>query len=181
MNHYAEGCEVPPHSRADFRLLAKAVRKEFGIPETDAFPVVAFLEFALPQLYDDFEYQIVEAAVMGENHGMTFPDQHRILIREDVYEGAVAGKGRDRFTVAHEISHQLIHEGIPLTMARRDAGKLELYRNSEWQADCMAGELLMPYSEIKMMSPWGIVEAYRVSLPAAETQLKAALGRRRCA
>ena len=181
MNHYAEGCEVPPHSRMDFRLLAKAVRKEFGIPEADAFPVVQFLEFALPQLYDDFEYQVVEESIMGENHGMTYPDQHRILIREDVYEGAIAGKGRDRFTVAHEISHQLVHEGIPLTMARRDAGKLELYRNSEWQADCMAGELLMPYSEIKMMSPRGIVDAYRVSLTAAETQLKAALGRRRCA
>ena len=181
MNHYAEGYEVPPHSRMDFRLLAKAVRKEFGIPEADPFPVVRFLEFALPELYDDFQYQVMEQHIMGENHGMTYPDQHRILIREDVYEGAVAGKGRDRFTVAHEISHQLVHEGIPLTMARRDAGKLELFRNSEWQADCMAGELLMPFSELKTMTIGRIMGAYKVSSAAAETQLKAALGRRRCA
>ena len=179
MNHYAEGCEVPPHSRRDFRLLAKAVRRKFDIPETNPFPVVEFLEFALPTLYDHFQYQVLERRVMGENHGMTYPDQHKILIREDVYEGAVDGKGRDRFTVAHEISHQLIHEGVPLAMARRNAGKLELYRNSEWQADCMAGELLMPFSEIKTMAADDIMRTYGVSSAAAETQLKVALGRRR--
>ena len=66
-------------------------------------------------------------------------------------------------------------------MARRDAGKLELFRNSEWQADCMAGELLMPHQMIKTMTAGDIMRAYKVSEAAAETQLKAALGRRRCA
>ena len=45
----------------------------------------------------------------------------------------------------------------------------------------MAGELLMPHQMIKTMTAGDIMRAYKVSEAAAETQLKAALGRRRCA
>ena len=43
------------------------------------------LEHVLPALYQDFEYEICSKDQLGIDHGMTYPDKHRILLREDVY------------------------------------------------------------------------------------------------
>ena len=47
---------------------------------------------------------------MGDKHGETFPDEHIIRIREDVYLGAVNGCGRDGMTIAHEVGHLFLHD-----------------------------------------------------------------------
>lgn len=46
---------------------------------------------------------------MGAKHGETIPSENRIRIREDVYERACNGYGRDRLTMAHELGHLLLH------------------------------------------------------------------------
>jgi Zn-dependent peptidase ImmA (M78 family) len=45
------------------------------------------------------------------------PQDSLIILREDVYEGAHAGNGRDRMTVAHEIGHLLMHKNIAFARA----------------------------------------------------------------
>lgn len=53
-------------------------------------------------------------------------------------------------------------------MARRSAKHLPVFRNSEWQADTLAAELLMPYGAVKDMSSWKIELLYGVSHSAAQ-------------
>lgn len=130
-----------------------------------------FLENVMYHLYDDFSLEILTERDMGENHGRSYPNHHKIQLREDVYERACDGYGRDRFTVMHEISHQLLHEGVPVSLARSDAD-LPAFRDSEWQANALAGEILMPHRQICLMKPFEIVERYKVSEAAARTQLR---------
>ncbi len=141
---------VPPMSRADIRNLTKQLRALFQIRGL-YFPVMKVIEFALPQAMPDFVLQVSSETVMGQTHGLTIPMESTIILREDVYEGALAGNGRDRMTVAHEIGHLLMHKHI--AFARSSPGvKIEPYESSEWQAKCFSGELLVPHY---LASVWG--------------------------
>lgn len=70
------------------------------------------------------------------------PQDSLIILREDVYEGAHEGNGRDRMTVAHEIGHLLMHKNI--AFARAERVEIRAFESSEWQAKCFSGELLSP-------------------------------------
>ena len=100
---------------------------------------------------------------------MTFPDEKVMHIREDIYQRARGGEGRDRFTLAHELAHLLLHSGQQF--ARRASIDTKPFMQSEWQANCFAGELLMSYKHMTMCkSPVEAAELFKVSTHAAETQ-----------
>jgi len=80
---------------------------------------------------------------MGNDHGRTFPDQKRIILREDVYEGLTEDSYRDRFTAAHEFAHLLLHTETRLSR-RPVSVPLKRYENPEWQANRLGAALLMP-------------------------------------
>lgn len=168
MNHYADGVEVPPCSTSQLRMLAALIRKTIGLTDDKAFPVGHFIEYVLPEVYEDFVLEIVPASQLGEKHGETFPNKHLMRLREDVYVGICDGDGQHRFTGAHECSHLIYHEGVPLALARRSAMHLPHFRNSEWQADTLAAELLMPYEAVKKMDAREIERSYKVSPSAAQ-------------
>lgn len=167
MDHYADGVEVPPCSTAQLRKLASQIRSAIGLADDKAFPVGRFIEYVLPEVYEDFTLEIVPIGQLGEKHGETFPNKHLMRLREDVYIGICMGNGQHRFTGAHECSHLIYHEGVPLAMARRSAKRLPRFRNSEWQADTLAAELLMPYKAVKRMDTRDIERQYGVSPSAA--------------
>lgn len=83
---------------------------------------------------------------MGENHGLTLLDDKEMWLREDVYDGACSGKGRDRMTAAHELGHVLLHGRV--TLARRLSQRVLPCEDPEWQAKCFAGELLISVRHI---------------------------------
>lgn len=168
MNHYADGVEVPPCSVADLRRLAAQIRMAIGLTDDKPFPVGHFIEYVLPKIYDDFALEILPKQLLGEKHGETFPNKHLMRLREDVYIGICKGDGQHRFTGMHECSHLIYHEGVPLSLARRSAKHLPAFRNSEWQADTLAAELLMPYGAVKDMSSWKIELLYGASHSAAQ-------------
>ena len=172
MARYHGGIEVPPLSRAQLRMEALALWRVLGLDRRKEFPVMQMLEHGLYGLYPDYEFSVETMGAMGDDHGRSYPDSHRILIREDVYSGACERRGRDRFTVMHEISHLLLHEGVPVAL-KRSSADIPAYRNSEWQADALAGEILMPNPEIRGMTVQEIASVYGVSANAAMTQLKA--------
>ena len=172
MSKYSEGVEVQPLSRDDIRRMTKALRKRLKLDDYAPFPVMVFFEMILPMIFEDFTYEIKPRAKMGNKHGETYPCSHRIVLREDVYIGACAGKGRDLYTVAHEIGHLFLH-GEQYSFARRDSSNIPLFKNSEWQADAFAGELLMPFQAIKNMLASQVVETFGVTPTAARTQLRA--------
>lgn len=168
MNHYAYGVEVPPCSVANLRKLASQIRTVTGLTDDNPFPVGHFIEYVLPKIFNDFTLEILPKQLLGEKHGETFPNKHLMRLREDVYIGICEGNGQHRFTGAHECSHLIYHEEVPLSLARRSAKHLPAFRNSEWQADTLAAELLMPYEAVKNMSPGKIEMLYGVSRSAAQ-------------
>lgn len=164
---------VPPQSRASIRELALTVRKMLGVDSLH-FPIIQVLELVLPRLDKDYVFEVGNIADMGPNHGLTYPAMKTIVLREDVYEKALAGSGRDRMTAAHELGHLLLHSNVALARAER-MEDIKTYENSEWQANCFGGELLIPAShrsDIVRMGIHEIATHCEVSLEAADKQLK---------
>lgn len=137
---------VAPTSRRKLRRVAENLWRDLGV-EGDIFPIVQVLDVVLSDALPDYTFAVIEPEYMGSEHGLTEPDQRIVLIREDVYVGACEGRGRDRFTMAHELGHLILHSGKYL--ARMDPRAMrnpqhEKYEDSEWQANTFASELLMP-------------------------------------
>ncbi|WP_445576952.1 ImmA/IrrE family metallo-endopeptidase [Pseudomonas sp. E141] len=161
--------EVPPLSLMNIMSSSSGIRDYFKTPD-GSFPIIQILEWVLPEVMPGFEFIQGTKAEMGANHGLTIPSQKQIWLREDVYDRAVDGHGRDRFTAAHELGHLLLHGSVNLTFHRSSQG-LPKYRCSEWQADSFAGTLLMPLEEVKKCSSINeIAQLFGVSVKAAETQ-----------
>lgn len=139
---------------------------------TDPYlPVAELLEFGLPRIAPGFDYDIVEAAAMGQRHGAVNPVTRVLMVREDVYDGLVAGVGRDRFTVCHEIGHAVLH---PQTLNRVRPGQTARpFENPEWQADNFSGSLLMPRHMMLIMGSISeIVGEFGVSEDAAKVRAR---------
>ena len=151
MSNRSDGVQVAPRSIGEIRGLATTIRDSMGVDQRDRFPVMWFLESAMYCL-DGFNWKVEDDLSDGmeacafpngcqENPGGPF-----IKIRSDVYEAAYVDDGRARFTLLHECGHILLHQNV--TALHRKAWQpgtnLPVYRNSEWQADVFAAELLMP-------------------------------------
>lgn len=156
----------------DLRQLAKEIRKLFGIERVLYFPIIQVLEL-IHLLDDEAHFEIVDAAELEKGeHAVTDITTKTILIREDVYEGACRGNGRDRMTIAHEFAHFITLCVCGFRLARRfDNVKIPSYQDPEWQAKCLAGELMIDCDLIKGLSVDEITEKCGVSLPAAKYQL----------
>lgn len=163
-------CEVPARSEAEIFKLADTVRAELKI-SADAFPIIEFLELGMPQFFEGFALEVGTMVEMGSNHGLTIPAENVIRLREDVYERCCEGRGRDRFTAAHELGHYLMHRSAPIKFHRAEQGKLAAYLDSEWQANRFAGALLMPEKLMKGCESLDeVVRRFHVSWDAASCQ-----------
>ncbi len=163
--------ECSPLSRAEIRSLAWEVRSNLSLDKKPYLDVIAMFEWILPQVFDEFTFEYCGTNEMGENHGLTNVKNKTILIREDVYERACDGRGRDRMTIAHEIGHLMLHSEGRVFM-RRGTGEIKAYRDPEWQAKAFAAELLIPSHFANTFGT--LIEASRgfgVSTAAAKFQL----------
>lgn len=162
---------VRPLSIVDIRKKASIVRGVFD--DEKYFPIVEFLENIMPKIFKDFYIEVNSKEEMGNCHGLACPTENCIKIREDVYERAIKGYGRDRFTLAHELGHFLMHQPENISFARTGiASKIEAYRDPEWQANTFAAELLMPISLINTDNPYEISTEFGVSITAATLRVK---------
>jgi len=161
-----------PQSRKNIRKIAHMIREICNSSDDFFFDILGFVELLLPRLYDDFQLVICTESEMGKNEGLTYPEKGIMKIREDVYIGACEGNGRDRFTIAHELGHFLLHQNNSISFARNNHGKIAPYEDPEWQADAFAGELLIPARLVSGMSYQDISRECGVSYKAAMYQLK---------
>lgn len=162
-------------SRKNIQGFIRYLKKMVHLENEMYFPVVQFLENILPILIPDFQLEIVPPKEMGNKHGETYPSKNLIRIREDVYLGAVAGCGRDRLTIAHEIGHLFMHEDDSIALCKLAPNeKLRPFEDPEWQANAFGGELLASTYLIKGMSAADVSEQCGVSMDAARVQLRAA-------
>jgi hypothetical protein len=78
------------------------------------------LEFRLGAVFEGFYIDIREKESMGEDEGRIIGGTNSLALREDVYEGAWGGNGRDRFTACHEFGHFLMHRTVTMARTRED-------------------------------------------------------------
>lgn len=162
-----------PLSRKDIRKYANLIRELAGFEDELYFPIVEFVEWVLPKILPGFVLDICSKEELKNCHGLTYPDRKLMKIREDVYENAVAGIGRDRLTIAHELFHLLQHGNENISFARHgQINDVPPYMSPEWQADAFGGELLIPAHLVKDMTVERISEECAVSFSAATYQKK---------
>ena len=140
--------EVPPLSIKQIRQIAANVRNSLGIKKP-YFPIIDVLELVLPKIYPNYSFIIGDNSEMGNNHGLTYTNEKIIVLKEEVYDSACDGKGRDRMTATHEFSHLILHQNIPFARST-SSDLISAFRSSEWQANCLAGELLVSYQHINI-------------------------------
>ena len=156
-----------PMSRSDIRRFTKELREIIGVEKTEYFPIVHFVEWILANPDNGVELEIVEPEEMKDTYGLTNTGSNRMCIRSDVYEGAVKGNPRDRFTLSHEVGHYFLHRPNSVSFAR---GEIPRYRDPEWQANTFAAELMAPYDLVKNMSVDEIMRNCGMSRKAATIQ-----------
>lgn len=156
----------------DLRRLAKQIREMLDLTNELYFPITEVLEM-LHCFDKDAHFEIVEAGELEKNeHAVTDITSKTIKIREDVHDGACNGIGRDRMTIAHEFAHFITLCVCGFKLARSFGNDdIPTYRDPEWQAKCLAGELMIDSDLVKGMSVSEVSEKCGVSFDAARVQL----------
>lgn len=156
-----------PRSRADIRKITKELRELVGCDKIYNFPIVHFIEWILVDPESGIELEIVDPDEMEDTYGTTNTGSNKMRIRLDVYEGAIEGNPRDRFTLCHEVGHYFLHQPESISFAR---GSVSKYQDPEWQANTFAGELMAPYDLVKDMKVEEIMKNCNMSRQAATIQ-----------
>lgn len=160
--------KAPPIRRQDLKQVTMTIRKLFRV-DTYYFPIDKALEF-IHVLEEGYRYEVIRREDMGDNHGLTHYNDKLIQIREDVYDGACQGVGRDRMTIAHEIGHAILHTNS--LRSARGFGSIKVYEDPEWQAKAFAGHLLIPDAAIRIYDEATLARICGVSPDAARMALK---------
>lgn len=168
-----DGFVVPPLSKAAIFEAARNLRSPFNaIFGNDPYLRLDRVLELLPELLERFELQVCDLHEMGDLHGETEPINRVIRLRRDVYDGMCRGNGRDRFTVAHELGHLMLHATAP-TFARRSSQGAKLYCCSEWQADNFASALLIEEVHLaRCRTIEEVQETFGVSYSAASCRFR---------
>lgn len=165
------GFRVPPQTTSKIRQLAINTRAALDLPDG---------RIDLPRLLERLhEFGIVvdvfeaHSAPVGQGiEACWVPESRTLYIHEAVYSDAVNFGKRATFTIAHELGHiMLAHRR---TLNRESFGRVEVYENSEWQANTFAAEFSMPTTLIQkygLSTPNKLAEHFGVSLHAAEVRL----------
>lgn len=133
------GHKVKPLSIKVIRNTAQGIKDLLKIKDAKV-PIVYLLEWL--HEHGVIELEIETKNVMPNDYGLTYPQQNKIVLREDVYDDAVIGGGFGRFTLAHELAHYVLHKNESVYARNEHGGVHKTYEDSEWQADKFAQELL---------------------------------------
>ncbi|MEA4914771.1 MAG: ImmA/IrrE family metallo-endopeptidase [Christensenella sp.] len=162
-----------PLSRIQLREYARSIRKALKLDKCAWLPAVKLLEGFHRVLEDeDFNVEIVDDDYFTNGtHAAYFPEENCIRVRNSVYEGACNNCGRDRMTIVHELAHVFLLRVSSVQFSRCfDEKTMPTYCDPEWQAKCLAGELMMPYYLVGTQTAAEIAENCGVSWQAAEFQ-----------
>jgi len=159
---------VAPMSRASIRKVTNDIRNWFEISSDKPFSIVKFVEHKLVE-QAGFILDIVPDSEMGGIYAEVIPAKRLFRIGETAYDNACDDRPHDRFTVAHEVGHLLLHTPDRVRFARTQ-NEIKPYENPEWQANTFAGELLVHTDSIRGLSVEDIANKYKVSYTVANIQ-----------
>ena len=162
--------KVKPLSRARIRKIAKDLKRDFCLTN-GRIDIIKFIEGVSSILGMDYEY--VEDSQLPNKYAETDPLRKIIIIKESVCIRAANGSVRDRFTLAHELGHIVLHSlNNPEVKFCRFDEVIKPYEDIEWQANTFAAEFLVDVEEAKNLTIEEIVEKYGVSQTVAAIQKK---------
>lgn len=127
--------KVLPRKWEDITLMARRIRKITKTLDRPFFPILHFVEYVFYECFD----VVTDSEFSEELQGLTYPLSYTIQLKESVYNGLLKDNPQDRFTLAHELGHLLMHDNYIKTDQ-----KLKHNENPEVQADTFAKELLAP-------------------------------------
>lgn len=162
-----------PMRRSEIRDVTTKIRVAFGIHDIPHFPILHALENILPQIIPEAVFEVVEADQMPGIYAEATPANFSIRVSQDVYMRACTDNPRDRFTLAHELGHLVLHAGNRLQRMASPMN-VKIYQDPEWQANAFAGELLIPLNIYKNLgNPKNACAIFGVSKKALQAQLRA--------
>lgn len=171
-SNFAGGVRVRSLSKENLRERARTIRKGLHLEEIARFPVVRFLEF-LQGIKDDFDYEVVAPGILPkEMYACYDPFTGIMKIEETFYNMANEGNGFARWTILHECSHYFLHRDQMSALTQCNTHPLKAYEDSEWQANTLTCELMLPSEMLNEdMTPEEVAEMFGVSLQAAKNRL----------
>lgn len=143
-----------PTSSKQLKLYAKNIRNLFKC-KTLKFPIIDILEdMQNNENFFDFEYQILDDQNVifsdGELAKYDF-STNTLFIKESQFDGACCDDPRCRFTLTHELCHFFLMT-VTGRHPKESEEKPEAYKDPEWQANALAGYILVPPEETNTMS-----------------------------
>lgn len=178
--------QVRPRWENELADLAKQWRVEANRSSRQKYTnVLHLIETVFPHYFSDngpgktkgpFHVKIVKSEV--ENDGKIAKVSYNPLtlsIVRDIYEKAKRGYGFERFVLAHEIGHILLHDESAKAFSHDANGGLksaQKERSAEWQANTFAYHLLLPMQELGNFSAYELATIYLVEMEVAEDFLE---------
>lgn len=166
-----QGYKVAPRQKKELAFIAVNVRTHLeglGLIKNNGHYVdaVGILENICPRI--GYQPHPVEDNLLPQTPAFVIPDQGLIIIKNSVYENLFEGDAFARTTVVHEFAHLILRHSLTL---HRGAvlGEHEWYEDSEWQANQLMAELLMPVEIVQALgcNPTAIANACGVGVSAA--------------
>ncbi|MFT4806663.1 MAG: Zn-dependent peptidase ImmA (M78 family) [Psychroserpens sp.] len=106
---------------------------------------------------DDIKFNFIvlkdDTDVISKNiSALAVPEEGFIYLKESVYIGATEGVTSDRLTLAHELSHLILHWNVPKNGFAKSSIKSHHYtQDAEWQADMGAFDILTDHRFLNHM------------------------------
>lgn len=167
-----------PLSVKDISLIASNTRKKYNIKPDDAFPILEYIDYLFGegllsiQLIDDNDPLLDKNTPAVYNAKDNF-----IYMKVSVLEEIECGNYRSNFTLAHELFHYLQHQVLGFEFGKVDERKT--YEDPEWQANCYAGELLLPTDYLDKDDEY-LAEHFQVSMECVLTRKVKNKKRQKC-
>ena len=164
--------ESNPTNRWHLIRLAKMIREIYGVTG-NFFPIIDILNNL--SLKNKLDYIVVEddsnVFVKDELAHYDF-NENVIYVKESVWIEAENNVGRSRFTLTHEFAHYLLLKIYDFGYRFVDE-KPQSFKDPDWQADYLAGALLMDFDLTKGFGVADLMGKCAVSEEAAIVHINA--------
>lgn len=136
----AAACELLPFLRAQ------------GCFNTNNGPDYLDASFLLENILQraGYSFHPDNSGELQETVAFAIPEQKLIVIREDVYDDLHRDDPFARYTVVHEFCHIYLEHAVTLHRGAQ-LGQHNWWEDSEWQANNMAAEILMPVDVVRRL------------------------------
>jgi hypothetical protein len=97
-----------------------------------------------------YAFHVDDSGDLTETVAFAIPEKRLIVLRHDIYDRLQYDDPFARYTVVHEFSHIVLEHAVTL---HRGAvlGQHDWWEDSEWQANNLTAEILMPVAVIKSL------------------------------